>query len=173
MARSPRSRSRSSAPAARCALALATAALCFGPAAAVPARAGEYAVVVSADVKVQSLTLPQVRQIFGLQRQFWSPGQNVVVLLPPENSPARGYLVERVFRANEGLLRRMLVEKMFRGEIDQAPRTVESDGEACALAAGGHGVVAIVPAGTSLPGGTRLVAVNGLRPGESGYPMRD
>jgi hypothetical protein len=171
MALSSRLHTRSSAPRAR-ALALLVAGL-YVASAAVPARAGEYAVVVSADVKVESLTLPQVRQLFGLQKQFWSPGQSVVVLLPPEHSPTRDYLVERVFRANEALLRRMLLEKMFRGEIDQAPRTVESDGQACTLAAAGRGVVTIVPAGTALPDGTRLVAVDGHRPGESGYPMRD
>lgn len=172
MACSSRPRTRSSVPTGRLAFALLAAVLCLTCAVA-PARAGEYALVVSADVRVESVTLPQVRQLFGLQKQFWSPGQSVVVLLPAQNSPSRDYLIERVFRANEALLRRMLLEKLFRGEIDQAPPTAESEAQACTFAAAGHGVVTLVPAGTALPDGTHLVAVNGLRPGETGYPMRD
>lgn len=170
MASSPRPRSRSSAAAAAVAL---TFALAAGLGAAAPAAAAEYAVLVSPDVKVDSLSFAQVRQLFVLNRHFWSQGQSVTVLLPPANTPTREFLVGRIYRANEGLLRRMVVEKLFRGDIDAAPRTVTSDADAGSLAASGRGVIALVAADTPVPAGVRVVPVGGRRPGESGYPLRD
>lgn len=170
MASSRKPLSRSSAAAAAVALTLALAA---GLGAAAPAAAAEYAVVVSPDVRVDSLSLAQLRQLFVLNRHFWAQGQSVTVLLPPVHSPTREFLVGRIYRANEGLLRRMVVEKLFRGDIDAAPKTVASDADAGSLAAAGRGVIALVAADTPVPSGARVIAVEGRRPGESGYPLRD
>src|SRR5438094_315343 len=80
----------------------------------------EFAVVVSTDVTATSFTSGDVRRLLSLERHFWKAGQPVVVLLPAAGTPTREFLLRRVYRTDEGGLKRMILEKLYQGEIDLA-----------------------------------------------------
>src|SRR5215510_4625717 len=72
--------------------------------AAVPARAaghgpehGSYAVIVSAAVPVNDVTLNELSQLLLGDRRFWRVGAPVVVFVPPAGSPARRFLLAHAF----------------------------------------------------------------------------
>ena len=88
---------------------------------------GDIAVVASADVPVDDVSMKELRRLFTLERRFWTPGRPSTVLYPSPGSSARTALLRDLCRADEPGLRRMMLEKMYRGEIDLAPKVVRSD----------------------------------------------
>lgn len=141
-------------------------------AAAPCAAAGEYAVVSSGDVDVTSLTSADLRALVLLDRHFWKPGHPVVLILPAPGSAARDFVVGHLCRSNEPALRRLYVEKMYRGEIDLAPK-VAAESDARTFVASGRGVLAVLPVPVKPGEGLRVLAIDGRRPGEPGYPLHD
>ena len=137
------------------------------------AAAVPLAVVASDDVPAENLTSVELRQLFLLDRRFWKPGQPATVLFPPSGSLARDYLLRRVCRADERELRRMFLEKMYRGELDLAPKVVDSDAQAVAFVASGHGLLALVPAGLAARAAVKVLRIDGLRPGDKGYRLTE
>src|SRR5947208_1822977 len=101
---------------------------CMGLAlAAVPAAAGatlarQYAVVVSPDVDVRTLTVSELRRIFLFERRFWKSGRPVIPLMPASGARSRRYLLAGICGTDEGQFRQMVLEKMYRGELDLAPK---------------------------------------------------
>jgi hypothetical protein len=158
-------------------LALALASVLAAPAAS-PTRvsaegAREYAVIASPDVVVERLSLADVRGIFLLERGFWRAGQPIVVLLPPSGSRSRRYLLGRICGTDDGQLKRSFLEKLYRGEIDLAPKVVDSDQEAISFVSASRGVVAFVPAALVGSARVRVVAIGDRLPGADSYPLKD
>lgn len=137
------------------------------------AAADEYAVAVSGSIRVESVTFAQLQQMFRFQKRFWEAGRPIDVVLPATGSESREFLVRRVMRSTDGALHRVLVEKMYRGEMDTAPAEAPSDREALRLLAGSRGAITLVRVGAALEPGTRWLAVDGQKPGDPNYPLRD
>lgn len=134
---------------------------------------GAIAVVASQDVPLDNVTMAELRRLFTLERRFWKPGRPSTVLYPPPGSPARTTLLRDLCKADEQGLRRMMLEKMYRGEIDLAPKVVKSDEEAIAFVASGRGLLALVPARLADHPSVKILTVDGRRPGGPGYALTD
>ena len=132
---------------------------------------GKFAVVVSVDVAATGLTSGEVRRLFALDRHFWKAGQAVVVLLPAAGTSTRDFLLHRVYRTDEGGLKRMILEKLYQGEIDLAPKTVSSDREALTFVTSSRGAIALIPVALTEGARVRILSVDGKLPGIAGYPM--
>lgn len=137
------------------------------------ADSGTVAVVASLDVPVNDLSLVELRRLCLFERRFWKPGHPATVLYPPMGSPARAALLRRLCRTNERGLRHMLLEKMYRGELDLAPKVTRTDKEAVAFVASGRGVLALVSAAFASGASVKVLRVDGRRPGEPGYPLSE
>lgn len=158
-------------------LALALATLGAAPAArATRAPADgprEYAVIASPDVPIDRLSPSEVRRIFLLERGFWKSGHPIVVLLPPSGSRSRRFLLARVCGTDDRQLRRTFLEKLYRGEIDLAPKVVGSDQDAISFVSSSRGLVAFVPAPLVDTAHVRVLSIGGKLPGADSYPFRD
>jgi hypothetical protein len=171
----PRSRSeRRRIHAPRAGIAFALLALAGAPVPRAPASdAREFAIVVSDDVAATALTSGDVRRLFSLDRRFWKAGHPVVVLLPAAGTATREFLLHRIYRTDEGGLKRMILEKLYQGEIDLAPKTVSSDREALTFVSSSRGAIAVVPAGLVEGTRVRTLKVDGKLPGSAGYPLAE
>jgi hypothetical protein len=138
-----------------------------------PAAPHAFAVVVSPDVDARSVTLSDLRRLFLLDRRFWKPGQPVVTLMPPGGSPQRSYLLGKLCGLDEPGFRQLVLEKMYRGDLDLAPKVVGSDGEAVAFIAASHGAIAIVAADVAEAHGCRVLAVAGKSSGDTGHTLEN
>ena len=130
-----------------------------------------YVLVASASVPVTDVTAKDAARMLLGERRFWSSGTPIVVLMPPVDSPARRFLLERLFHMTEAEYRRHTLEQLYRGEIEYAPKVVATDEEALAFVAASRGALSIVPDGTSLPEGTRALLVDGHSPDQPGYAL--
>jgi hypothetical protein len=91
----------------------------------------------------------------------------------PNGAPSRTYLLGNICGTDEPRYRQMLLERMYRGEIDLAPKVVDSGDNTVAFVAASRGLIAIVPATLADSGRVRVLAVAGKAPGATGYPLRE
>jgi hypothetical protein len=138
-----------------------------------PAGPKAYAVVASPGAPVSAVSLDEVRRIFLMKKRFWRPGEVVTILLPPDRSQTRAFMLSRIYQTDEAGLRRMILEKMYRAEIDLAPKVVGSDSETVDFVAGSRGLVGLVPAEAAAGSSARVLRVDGKLPGDEGYPLVD
>ena len=130
-----------------------------------------YLLVASAGVPVTDVTLADAARMLLGERRFWSSGTPIVVLMPPVDSPARRFMLERLFHMTEQVYRRHTLEQLYRGEIEYAPKVVASHEEALAFLAASHGALTIVPSGSALPAGARALRINGRASDAPGYEL--
>ncbi len=143
----------------------------FFTAPASPAAAVAYAVIASPTVSVDGLTVEELRNVLLFRKRFWSTGNRVVLLLPASRLDARAYLLTDLYKLSDAGLKRLILEKLFQGEIDVAPRMIESYEQALILAAATRGALSVVRADAVRPGEVKVLRVNGRLPGEQGYPL--
>jgi hypothetical protein len=163
----PRSRSsRRLVPAAILAVAMGAGLL-----SGVRAEGRQFALVASPDVPLNDLPISEVRSLFLMKKRFWKPGQHAGILLPESGSEARAFLLARIYQMTEADLKRLVLERIYQGEIDVAPKVALSDKDAINAVVGGHGLVAIVDAGVAEQANARILKIDGKTPGSDSYPL--
>lgn len=133
----------------------------------------EYAVIVSPDVPVSDLTTDELRRLFQFRRRYWRPGSPVIVLLSESGMGQGSFLLTEIYQLrDQSSLRRFILEKLYQGQIDLAPKIVASDEVAIRFVAAGRGLIAVVRANQVGDAGVKVLSLDGMLPGSTGYPGR-
>ena len=135
------------------------------------ARAGDVAIVVRPDVPVENLSFAQVRELLLGDRQFWTSGLRVYLLMRAPAARERDVILKTVYQMSEAEFRRYWIERVFRAESQSGPKIVYSNESATELVASIPGAVAFVDA-AQVPKGLKTLRIDGRLPGEKGYPLR-
>ncbi len=133
-------------------------------------RGSDVAVIVRPEVPVDDLSMSEVRKLLLGDRQFWTPGMRVTLLMWPPATHERDVILKTIYRMTEAEFRRYWMEKVFRAEAQSEPKIVYSNEAAVELVGAIPGAVAFVEA-TKTPKGLKVLRINGLLPGEKGYPL--
>ncbi len=133
-------------------------------------KEGDVAVVVRSDVPVDNLSFTEVRKLLMGDRQFWTPGLRVTLLMRAPAAREREVILKTVYRMTDVEFRRYWIEKVFRAEAQSEPKIVYSNETATELVAAIPGAVAFVEA-TQVPRGLKVLRIDGLLPGEKGYAL--
>lgn len=128
------------------------------------------AIVVHPNSKVSDLSLRELRAILKLEKQFWPEGKRVLLFQRPSKSPEGRVLLETVYNLTEEELRKAWVQKLFAGEIPAIPAVVRNRDGAITAVKKNEGAITVVLAG-EVPEGVRLLAIDGKKPNEAGYPL--
>jgi len=142
--------------------------------AAAPARAadeGPIAVVVGPNVPVDNLSFADLRRIVLGDRQYWSSNLKITLLMRASGARERDAVLKTIYQMSEAQYRQYWIAKVFRAEAASSPRTVYSNEMAAELVKAIPGALAFVDA-SQVPGGLKVVRINGLLPREAGYPLR-
>jgi hypothetical protein len=131
-----------------------------------------YAVIVSRDVPVSNIEFDELRRIFRFKQHFWRTGQRATLLYSEENLDPGSFLLDRVYAAEYGSVRRLILEKLYSGEIDLAPKVVATDETAVAFVASGSGLIAVVRADAVGAESVKVLTVGGSALGSADYPLR-
>jgi hypothetical protein len=135
--------------------------------------AGEgYAVVVSRDVPVDDLSMDALRDLFLFASRRWADGQPVTVVYSEEALGADSCLMRLVYRMDYAAVRRLILQKLNRGELDLAPKVVSSDEAAAALVGVGSNLLTLVRASAANGATVKILAIDGKLPHDPGYPLR-
>lgn len=128
------------------------------------------AVIVNPKNPTIGLTFTELRSHLKLELQFWSNGERATLLLRASDSEETKILLASVYEMAARDLRKYWIGRVFRGEIAAAPTIVPTAAAAGARVRDSEGAFSIVLA-TEVPEGVRVLAIDGKRPGEAGYPL--
>jgi hypothetical protein len=142
-------------------------------AAAIPVPAadtGDVAIVVRPDIPVDNLPFAELRRLMRGDRQFWNNNLRVTLLVRAPGARERDIVLRTIYQMTEAQFRQYWIAKVFRAEAAAGPRIVYSTEMAAELALAIPGAVAFVDAG-QVPKGLKVLKIDGLMPGEKGYPL--
>ena len=131
----------------------------------------DIAIVVRPDVPVDNLSFDELRRLLLGNRQFWSSNLRVTLLVRAPGARERDVVLKTIYQMSEAQFRQYWIAKVFRAEATSGPRIVYSNEMAAELAVTIPGAVAFVEA-PQVPKGLKVLKINGLLPGETGYPLR-
>ena len=134
------------------------------------AEAGDVAIVVRPDVPVDNLTFAELRRLLRGDRQFWTSNLRVTLLVRAPGARERDIVLKTIYQMSEAQFRQYWIAKVFRAEAATGPRIVYSTEMAAELAGAIPGAVAFVDA-SQIPKGLKVLKIDGLLPGEKGYPL--
>ena len=142
--------------------------LALMPAAAV---AGDIAVVVHPEVRVENITFTELRKILLGDRQFWPSGQPVTLIVRAPVAAERTLLLKKVYGMSEAQFRQYWIAKVFRAEATSSPHIVVSNSESVELVGALAGAIVLVDA-EDVPSGLKILQIDGRRPGERDYALK-
>jgi len=128
------------------------------------------AVVVNPSVDVDNLSFAELRKIMLGERQFWTSGQPITIIVRGPVAHERTLVLQKVYKMTEDQYRQYWVAKVFRAEVTSGPRVVLSNDEAVSLVSVVDGAIAVVAA-EDVPEGLKVVRIDGHLPGEPDYPL--
>ncbi len=129
------------------------------------------AIVVNASTPVDDLTLAELRKVFLGDRQFWGPGQRVVLLVRAPQAPERDVVLHSIYQMSEGQFRQYWIAKVFRAEITSGRKVVYSTDMTDELIPAIPGAIGFKMADKLKPG-EKVLRIKGKLPGDPGYPLR-
>jgi hypothetical protein len=148
------------------------AALCWNGFSSTAAGAdSDIAIVVRPDVPIENLTFAELRRVMLGDRQFWTSNLRVTLLVRAPGAREREVVLKTIYQMSEAQFRQYWIAKVFRAEAASGPRIVYSNEMATDLAAAMPGAVAFVES-PQVPKGLKVLKINGLLPGDKGYPLR-
>jgi len=133
-------------------------------------QAGDIAVVVHPEVKVDDISFADLRKILLGDRQFWSSGQQVTLIVRAPVAKERTMLLEKVYQMSEAQFRQYWIAKVFRAQAATGPKVVVSNQESVELVGVMDGAIALVDS-ADVPAGLKVLPIDGLRPGDENYPL--
>jgi len=134
------------------------------------ADGAEYAVIASPDVSISNLSMDDLRRFFRFNRRYWRPGSPVTILLSEAGMEPGSFLLSQIYQVSDKTsLRRLILEKLYQGQIDLAPKIVASDELAIQFVAAGRGLLAVVRADRLEGTGVKVLSLDGKLPGSPGY----
>jgi ABC-type phosphate transport system substrate-binding protein len=153
-------------------LALAIAVGASAPAPA-HAQAGNRAVAIVAhrDAPVDNLSFAQLRSIFLGDQQFWPDRSRITLLVRAPVAAERELVLSRIYRMNEAQFRQYWIAKMFRAEVPAGPKIVYTSDMTRELVSAIPGAISFMPA-SEVTADLKVIRIDGLAPGDAGYPLR-
>jgi ABC-type phosphate transport system substrate-binding protein len=125
-------------------------------------------VVVGKDAKISSLSHAELRRVF-TGTVVTAGGQRLVPFNYPPATPERSGFDRTVLGMSPQQVGRFWVDRKVRGE-PPAPRALPSAAHVAKVVAKFPGAIGYLPA-DQVTADVRVVAVDGLRPGDHGYPL--
>jgi len=131
----------------------------------------EFAVVASADVPVDNLTIAELRKLYLGDRQFWSSNLRVALLVRAPVTRERAVVVWTICKMSESQFGQHWIGKVMRADCTNSPRLFPSNQAAMDLVRNMSGAIAIVNA-AQVPKGMKILSVEGKQPGQPGYKLQ-
>jgi len=132
--------------------------------------ATDIAIVANHDVAVNNLTLSEIRNIFMGNRQFWSQGLRITLLVRAPVARERDIVLKQIYRMTEGEFRQYWIGKVFRAEAVSGPKIVYSNETTIDLVEKVPGCIAFIDA-SQIPKNVKVIKIDDRLPGNPGYPL--
>lgn len=136
-----------------------------------PGATRALALVVHPDNPLRDVKLAHALGYLRLAIQYWPESRTrVTLVLPPPESAAKQTLNQHVYHMDNKRLKKHWRERVFSGEIPTAPEEAKTLERQHRMVAAAPGALSVLVA-DEVPQGLRALRVDGLAPGEEGYPL--
>jgi len=146
--------------------------VCGLTARAQPQSAGDVAVAVNASMPVDNLTFAELRRLLLGDREFWSAGMRVTLLIRAPIARERDAAVRDVCQMTEAQFRQHWIGKVFRADATNGPRIVYSAEMALDQVSRIPGAMTFVTGSAAGAKGAKVLKIDGKLPGQAGYPLK-
>lgn len=153
---------------------LVTATLCLlalGPATLRALPPDDIAVVVHPDVPVDNLSFGELRRVLLGDREFWSSGVRVTLLIRAPIARERDVAVKNICEMSEAQFRQHWIAKVFRNETPSGPKIVYSSEMAIDQVTRTPGAITFVES-SKVTKGMKVITIDGLTAGQAGYKLK-
>ena len=133
--------------------------------------APDIAVVVHPGVAVDNLSLADLRRVLLGDREFWSAGLRVVLLIRAPVARERDAAVRTVCQMTEAQFRQHWIGKVFRADTPTGPRIVYSADLAIEQVRRTPGALAFIEMPVTAKD-VKVLKIDGRAPGQAGYAIR-
>jgi ABC-type phosphate transport system substrate-binding protein len=153
-------------------LSCAFSSLIWSPSQAQNPPDSDIAVVAHPDMPVNELSLDEVRRVFLGERQYWNAKLPVVLLIRAPVARERDVVLRVIYQMTETQFKQYWIAKIFRAETASAPKIVYSNDMEDNLVTALPGAIGFMDARDAARDKLKILRVDGLLPGERGYPLR-
>lgn len=129
------------------------------------------AIIVHPDVGQESISTQDLEQILVGNKRFWDGGKSITILIQAPVSRERDIVIGKLMKMSESQYRQFWISKVFRTEVASGPKVVLSNEMAASLIGRIPGAMAFAR-DDEIPKGVKVLKVDGLYPGEDGYPLQ-
>jgi len=136
------------------------------------ASVGDLAIVVHRDVPTDDITYAELRRLLLGDREFWTSGLRVTLLIRAPIARERDAAVKDVCQMTEAQFRQHWIGKLFRADTANGPRIVYSAEMALDQVTRTPGAMTIVLASQAAGKGGKVLKIDGKLPGQSGYKVK-
>lgn len=126
-------------------------------------------VIVSASNTLNDIKVSMLRKVLLGEQSVWGNRLTIELFLPPSGTVEQEAVL-RVVEMTAPQFKQYWLAKVFHGEAPAEPRTVSS-GDTPSYVSGNPGAIALFQ-GASVGEGLTVLTVDGIAPGEEGYPLR-
>jgi hypothetical protein len=131
----------------------------------------DVSVVVHADVPIENLSRAELRRIVLGDREFWTSGVRVAILIRAPVARERDAIVRDVCQMTEAQFRRHWIAKVFRADTPSSPKLVYSREMALDQVSRVPGAITFVEGPVSGTG-VKVLKIDGRSPGQAGYSLK-
>ena len=131
----------------------------------------DIAVVVNPSVAVDNLSVAELRRILLGDREFWSAGTRVTLLIRAPIARERDAVVRDVCQMTEAQFRQHWIGKVFRADTPSGPKIVYSSEMAIDQVSRTPGAITFVQ-GPVTNKTVKVLRIDGRSPGQQGYRLR-
>ena len=131
----------------------------------------EFAVVASPDVPVNNVSLADLRKLFLGDRQFWTSGLRVALVMRAPVARERAMVVWTICKMSESQFGQYWIGKVMRADCTTGPRQFSTNQAAMDMVRTMPGAIAVVNA-AQVRSGLKVLTVDGKLPNQPGYKLR-
>jgi hypothetical protein len=132
----------------------------------------DLAVVVHPNVPVDNLTYAELRRLLLGDREFWTSGMRVTLLIRAPIARERDAAVRDVCQMTEAQFRQHWIGKVFRADTANGPKIVYSADMAIDQVGRTPGALTIVEATAAAAKAGKILKIDGKLPGQAGYRVK-
>lgn len=131
----------------------------------------DIAVVVNPSVAMDNLSFADLRRLLLGDREYWSSGARVTILIRAPIARERDAIVRDVCQMTEAQFRQHWIAKVFRADTPSGPKIVYSSEMAIDQVSRIPGAITFVAAPVNNPN-VKILRIDGRLPGQTGYRLR-
>jgi len=131
------------------------------------------AVIVNKLNPVSDISYNELKQILEARKQYWDNGKKIMLIFKPVASNETRTLIDKVYKIKYEDFDKYWFWKMYKNEIMEFPKILNSSGTINILVSEMSGAIAFIGVNdVSKRGNIKILKINGKMPDEDGYPFK-